>query len=101
MLTGVLGMVGHSFLIYGAVKKSAKKLIPALLLIPISYVTGIINIILHSPTTVDIIITTFILTRSAHHLIMTTVIMTAVAILTMIVTYSFRHELQENTETDK
>ena len=75
-------------------------LIPALLVIPISYVTGIINIILHGPTTVDIIITTFIIT-TPHHLIMTSVIMTAVAIVTWIVTYSYNQELLGNTETDK
>ena len=95
-------MVGHSCLIYGSVKKSARMLmlIPALLVIPISYLTGIINIILHGPTTVDIIITTFIIT-TPHHLIMTTVIMTAVAIITWIVTYSYNQELLGNTETDK
>ena len=89
LINSVLGLVVYSCLIYGAVKKSEKMLIPALVVIPINFVLYVIAIIqvLSSPTVA------FAVTAIA-----VAVILTALTIPTWIVIYSFRQELQESTE---
>ena len=88
-----MGLLVYSCLIYGAVKKSEKMLLPALVVIPINFVSGVITMIL-------ILSLSSLGVAGSVALFISCVIIAAVAIPTWIAIYSFRQELQANTQPD-
>ena len=89
-----MGLLVYSCLIYGAVEKSEKMLIPALVVIPINFVSGVITMILILSLSSLGVDSSAALINSYY------VLIAAVAIPSWIAIYSFRQELQANTQPD-